>query len=523
MALRSTKYDRQLRIWGEHGQSALERAHICVLNCGPTGSEALKNLVLGGIGSFTVVDASKVCASDLGNNYFVDWDSLGQSKAKTVSAFLHELNDAVDAKFVEESPEALLESNPAFFSQFTLVIATQMQENSLLKLDEICRQQNVMLIIARSYGLAGLLRISVEEHDVIESKPDNKVEDLRLHNPWPELQRYADEFDIDTTDNVIHKHIPFAVLLIKITQDWKRAHNGKLPANVRELKVNFLTITARRRVEEDEDNYTEALKSAYVVLFPPEISTELHAILEDKLTEVNASSPDFWVMVAALKQYIAKEGQGEPPLDGAIPDMHSFTDYYIKLQKIYQARAEADVTAMVGHVSCILKQIGRDSSSIPRTTIKHFCKNTRHLRVLRCKTLRDEFSSKAGPELQRFLANEESSHPALYVLLRAVDHFAATYNRYPGAFDGELEEDVSRLKAIAVSILNDMGGGGAALPEDLISEVCRFGAGEIHTIASIVGGIASQEAIKLLTRQFTPVQGTFVYNAMSATSLVLNL
>jgi hypothetical protein len=58
------------RIWGEHGQSALERAHICVLNCGPTGSEALKNLVLGGIGSFTVVDASKVCASDLGNNYF---------------------------------------------------------------------------------------------------------------------------------------------------------------------------------------------------------------------------------------------------------------------------------------------------------------------------------------------------------------------------------------------------------------------------------------------------------------------
>jgi amyloid beta precursor protein binding protein 1 len=70
MALRSTKYDRQLRIWGEHGQSALERAHICVLNCGPTGSEALKNLVLGGIGSFTVVDASKVCASDLGNNYF---------------------------------------------------------------------------------------------------------------------------------------------------------------------------------------------------------------------------------------------------------------------------------------------------------------------------------------------------------------------------------------------------------------------------------------------------------------------
>ncbi|KAG0570361.1 hypothetical protein M758_6G151400 [Ceratodon purpureus] len=520
MAQRNNKYDRQLRIWGEHGQTALETARVCVLNCGPTGSEALKNLVLGGIGSFTIVDASKVSAADLGNNYLVDWESLGQSKAKSVCALLQELNESVGAKFVEESPEALLESNPAFFAQFTLVIATQMTEAPLLKLEEICRQQKVMLVIARSYGLAGLVRISVTEHDIIESKPDNKVEDLRLHKPWPELQSYVDEFDIDTQDHNIHKHIPFAILLIKIAEDWKKSHDGKLPANVRLFKE---AITARRRVEEDEDNYNEALKSAYIVLFPPSISSQLRAVLEDKASDVDASSSDFWIMVSALKQFMANEGQGEPPLDGAIPDMHSFTDYYIKLQKIYQARAEADVTAVEGHVARILKQIGRESSPIPRSTIKLFCKNARNLRVLRCKMLSDEFSSRSGPELQRLLAVEESSHPALYVLLRAVDHFAATYNRFPGVFDGEMEEDVSRLKSLAVGLLNDMGGGGASLPEDVVSEICRFGAGEIHCVASIVGGIASQECIKLLTRQFTPIQGTFIYNAMSATSLVLNV
>jgi amyloid beta precursor protein binding protein 1 len=49
-----------------------------------------------------------------------------------------------------------------FDHNLVVFFAGQMQENSLLKLDEICRQQNVMLIIARSYGLAGLLRISVE-------------------------------------------------------------------------------------------------------------------------------------------------------------------------------------------------------------------------------------------------------------------------------------------------------------------------------------------------------------------------
>lgn len=55
----------------------------------------------------------------------VDKASVGQSKAKCVCSFLQELNDAVKAKFIEEYPEALIETNPSFFSQFTLVVATQ--------------------------------------------------------------------------------------------------------------------------------------------------------------------------------------------------------------------------------------------------------------------------------------------------------------------------------------------------------------------------------------------------------------
>jgi hypothetical protein len=48
----------------------LEHAHIYVFNCGPIGSKVLRNLVLGVINSFTLDDAFKVCAFDLGNNYF---------------------------------------------------------------------------------------------------------------------------------------------------------------------------------------------------------------------------------------------------------------------------------------------------------------------------------------------------------------------------------------------------------------------------------------------------------------------
>lgn len=527
MAVRnSNKYDRQLRIWGDQGQLALEQANICLLNCGPTGTEALKNLVLGGIGSCTIVDDSKVEARDLGNNFFVDWESIGLPKAKTVCAFLQELNDTVEAKFVDESAEALLSSNPEFFAQFTLVIATQMKEQSLLTLDTICRKRNVMLLIARSYGLVGLIRISVKEHCIVESKPDNVMPDLRLQKPWAELKRFADELDAEIDDPVIHKHIPFAVLLIKATENWCKTRGGSLPSTSKE-KAEFKALLSSKRRGEDEDNYKEAISSAYRVWSPPTIGSELQRVLNDSAAEVNSSSSDFWVMVAALKEFISNEGEGDVPLDGTIPDMTSTTDYYVALQKIYQEKAELHASAIEARVKNTCKKIGRDPQSIKKSAIKLFCKNSRYIQVIRFPPLEDEFNSRIGEELRKLLEFEEKSNATLYVLLRGVDHFASIYNRYPGVFDDELEEDAMKLKTIATTLLNKMiggaGGGTAGLSDDLVSEMCRFGASEIHTVASIVGGIASQEAIKLLTKQFTPIPGVLVYNGIDSTTSVLQM
>jgi len=79
------RYDRGIRIWGMHGQAALEQAKICLLNCSATGSEALKNMVLGGINAFTIVDNSLVTEEDLGTNFMVNSSSLGQMRAKVVT------------------------------------------------------------------------------------------------------------------------------------------------------------------------------------------------------------------------------------------------------------------------------------------------------------------------------------------------------------------------------------------------------------------------------------------------------
>ncbi|KAF2942043.1 NEDD8-activating enzyme E1 regulatory subunit AXR1 isoform X2 [Oryza sativa Japonica Group] len=510
-----TKYDRQLRIWGDQGQAALEKASICLLTCGPTGTEAMKNLVLGGVGSVTVVDGSKVEQSDMGNNFLLDAECLGQSRAKSVCSFLQELNDAVNAKFVEESPLALIDTNPSFFSQFTVVIATQLPERSLLKLDDICRKANIVLVAARSYGLTGLVRISVKEHNVIESKPDHFLDDLRLHNPWVELKQFAKSIDINDKDPVVHKHTPYIVILVRLAEKWADAHDGRLPST-RQEKNEFKALIREYMLNLDEENYKEAVESSYKVSVTPGISDEIRQIIDDSSAEVNSSSSDFWVLVAALKEFIANEGNGELPLEGTIPDMTSLTEYYVSLQKIYQAKAESDCLALEHHVKDILKRIDRDPDSISRAYIKTFCKNARKLRVCRYRSMEEEFSSPVLSEVQIYFTDEDYCFAMnFYVLLRAVDRLAANYNRCPGIFE--------RLKTAAVSVMSEMGMNGAPLSEDLITEMCRFGGAEIHPVAAFIGGVASQEVIKLVTKQFVPLLGTFIFNGIDHKSQVLAL
>jgi amyloid beta precursor protein binding protein 1 len=108
-----------------------------------------------------------------------------------------------------------------------------------------------------------------------------------------------------------------------------------------------------------------------------------------------------------LQEFVLNEGGGEAPLEGSIPDMTSSTEHYINLQKIYLAKAEADFLVIEERVKNILKKIGRDPSSIPKPTIKSFCKNARKLKLCRYRMVEDEFRNPSVTEIQKYLADED--------------------------------------------------------------------------------------------------------------------
>jgi amyloid beta precursor protein binding protein 1 len=44
------------------------------------------------------------------------------------------------------------------------------------------------LVVVRSHGFLGSLRLQLKDHEVVETKPDTTHWDLRIDSPWPKLQ-----------------------------------------------------------------------------------------------------------------------------------------------------------------------------------------------------------------------------------------------------------------------------------------------------------------------------------------------
>jgi amyloid beta precursor protein binding protein 1 len=110
------KYDRQLRMWGKHGQQILSTSKVLMLNGTASCCETLKNLILPGIQFFTVVDSHKVTKRDCGNNFFVSHEDIGKPRCQVVSELLLEMNPDVKGDYLEASVEDTIQNKKDFIA-----------------------------------------------------------------------------------------------------------------------------------------------------------------------------------------------------------------------------------------------------------------------------------------------------------------------------------------------------------------------------------------------------------------------
>ncbi|KAK0094715.1 hypothetical protein PV326_010216 [Microctonus aethiopoides] len=520
---KNRKYDRQLRLWGDHGQASLEAAHICVINATGLGTEILKSLVLPGIGAFTIVDGKKITQEDIGANFFLDADSVGKSRAQVATQMLLELNSDVRGDYIDEGPEQILYNSPEFFNNFSVVVATALTEKSLILLSRKLWPLNIPLIACQSIGFIGYMRIQIQEHTIIESHSDYEVSDLRLDKPFENLKNYMDSIDLDAMDLKDHSHTPYVVILYKFLNKWI-SENGDLPKSYKEKQqLSQMIRDAIRKDEQDipigEENFEEAIRAVNTCIGSTLVPKNVMRILNDECcVNLTAKSSSFWIIARAIRDFMQNEGLNLLPVKGALPDMTADSDKYITLQQIYHKQALSDVESVWRHTISLLRQLGRSSDSISEKDVKLFCRYATEIDVQRGTLIADEYDPKTinSNDMAESLENPESMM-VYYVVLRGVQKFQAEYNSYPGEYNDHVEPDIVKLKACISKLLGEWGCGPLA-KDDYIHEFCRFGGAELHSVSAFLGGLVAQETIKFITHQYKPVHNTFIHDAVSSKS-----
>lgn len=276
-----SKYDRQLRLWGKHGQSYLSEAKILCTGSSVVLVEALKNLILPGIGFIGISnDGMIVSETDLGNNFYLGPKDLGRNRCHSVVEELGKLNptDCRIEIFSDVSKDI----------EFDILLT----DRSVL-CDNICATHIVQIACS---GFKGNIEIIGPAHIVIESH-ENKVPDYRLSNPWPELSVWALE----------QKEGPFfAQLIANETSE--------------ETKLNAYLLTAL--VPEDE------------------VLTELTNIIDKApRTEFNIK------VVSVIKAVLHFHSLHHVlPLSVTnLPDMKCSTEVYTELVQIYKTKFMKDL------------------------------------------------------------------------------------------------------------------------------------------------------------------------------------
>ncbi|CAJ0596817.1 unnamed protein product [Cylicocyclus nassatus] len=528
------RYDRQLRLWGEEGQNSIARTSVCVLGSSALGTEILKNLVLAGVHSVCIVDSAFVQTPDLGQNFFLKKSDIGRPRADATIEYLKELNPSVQCDSLLLSPLNLTAEDLAILLQFHVVVGTNLPENVAVDISSFLFPRGVPFLWARAYGLLGYIRIFVQEHTIVNNHEENALPDLRIDKPFPKLLEMAANTDLNSMTLEELRHTPYILLYLIALQHYRIEVGDEhaFPDTYAKRKA-FLEVLLRLRREgecgsPDAENFLEAKTALPRSLQRSEVPRRVAEILMDsKCENTSKCAQPFWIICAALRRFV--NTHGVLPLSGVLPDMTSDSKRYSHLASIFHEKALADAAEVYEHTRQIVQERGIEAN-ITEDLCFRFCKNARGIRLQR-GTERD--SMEAFQNLLTEVANsteDEQTVPAAvwFLLLRAADKFCREKGRYPGTNGVPCTIDALDLKQRVVSIVSSAHVSNpetvvACVPQNAIAEICRYGAGELHVVASLVGGVVAQEVIKLATNQYVPLDNTFVYDGHTQQSAVFRM
>lgn len=224
-------YDRQIRLWGMKAQENIRNANILLITMRSLANEVAKNLVLAGIGSLTIVDHAIVTEADLGAQFFLSAEEghIGMNRAEAAAPAIRRLNPRV---VVNVDTGDIRTKGPSFFAPYDIVIATNLDSNTLNVVNTATRLNNRPFYAAGCEGMYGFIFADLIEHDyVIERSVSNVATQLKPETRTRSIIAVNPKKDSDGKLELVQKR--------ELYSTWLLSTSAPLPQEI--------TKSARRR------------------------------------------------------------------------------------------------------------------------------------------------------------------------------------------------------------------------------------------------------------------------------------
>jgi hypothetical protein len=179
------RVDRQKAAVGGDTLSKLKDLNVLIIGCRGVGTETAKNLILSNVGAVGVIDDAVCCTRDLGANCYISADdvSLSRSRSAAVLPQLKSLNPFCKVEIFPSADNAAVSTKNFLgtnrpISAIVLTVFTAKSE--VIRLDEICRKENIAFIFAVNSGVTSFVFSDFGPNHAISDKNGNPVQVKRF-------------------------------------------------------------------------------------------------------------------------------------------------------------------------------------------------------------------------------------------------------------------------------------------------------------------------------------------------------
>ncbi|KAF8895436.1 hypothetical protein BD779DRAFT_1466851 [Infundibulicybe gibba] len=257
----ATRYDRQMRLWGIEAQQRMRNATILVVRLKGVATEAIKNMVLAGIGKLIIVDNEEVSEEDLGAGFFYRDEDVGSmvrpptlgigylvvilrcflliQRLDAAKVRVESLNPLVTVETMSNFSVLMGDAFDALIRSVDLVCVTDWDRDGLVRINDVCRKFQKPFYAGGTYGLLGYIFCDLLDHDYVapdRSAPKEAPKNIKRMVRYSPLEvaichRWNDLNKRQTKE--INPAVIFSILGLSIPAIWQyqSLHNGDLPSD----------------------------------------------------------------------------------------------------------------------------------------------------------------------------------------------------------------------------------------------------------------------------------------------------